>query len=65
MRNSMLGSLQPRPEAVRRKENALNGARKKGETRFIVESGLSILIKRITKALSRERMRRTVRSLVV
>jgi hypothetical protein len=65
MRNSMLGSPQPRLEVVRRKENALNGVRRKGETGFTVESGLSTLIKRTTKALFRERMRRTVISLVM
>jgi hypothetical protein len=50
---------------VRRKENALNDARKKDETRFTVESGLSTLIKRTMKAPSRERMRRTMTSLIV
>jgi hypothetical protein len=64
MRNSMLSLLQPRPKVVRRKENALNDARRKGETRFTVGSGLSTLIKRTMKAPSRERMRRIVTSLV-
>jgi hypothetical protein len=59
MKNSTLDSLQPRTEAARRTENALNGVRRKGEIGFTVESGLLILIKRIMKALSRERMRRT------
>jgi hypothetical protein len=61
----MLSLPQPRPKVVRRKENAPNDARKKDETRFTVESGLSTLIKRTMKAPSRERMRRTGTSLVV
>jgi hypothetical protein len=64
MRNSILGSLQLRLEAVRRKENALRGAKKKGETGFTVESDLPTL-RRTMKALSKERTRRTVVSLVV
>jgi hypothetical protein len=64
MRNSILGSLQSRLEAVRRKESALRGTKKKGETGFTVESDLPTL-KRTMKAQSRERMRRTVVSLVV
>jgi hypothetical protein len=48
---------------VRRKENALNDVRRKGEPRFTVESSLSTLIKRTMKAPSRERMKRTVTSL--
>jgi hypothetical protein len=64
MRNSILGSLQPRLEAVRRKESALRGAKKKGETGFTVESDLPTL-RRTMKALSKERTRRTVVSLVM
>jgi hypothetical protein len=65
MRNSTLGSRQPKPEAVRKKENARNDARRKGEIGFTVESGLSTLIKRTMKAPSKERMRRTAISLAV
>jgi hypothetical protein len=39
--------------------------RRNDETEFTVESGLSILIKRIMKALSKEKIRRTVISLTV
>jgi hypothetical protein len=61
----MPGSLQPRTKAVRRKENALNAARKIGETGSTVESGTSTLTKRTMKVPSRERMRRTEISLIV
>jgi hypothetical protein len=60
MRNSILGILQLRLEAVRRKESA----RKKGETGFTVESDLPT-VRRTMKALSKEKTRRTVVSLVV
>jgi hypothetical protein len=64
MRNSILGLLQLRLEAVRRKESALRGVRKKGETGFTVENDPPT-IRKIMKALSKERTRRTVVSLAV
>jgi hypothetical protein len=54
----MLGSLQPKPEAVRKKENALNAVRRISETGSTVESGTPTP-KRTMKVPSRGRMRRT------
>jgi hypothetical protein len=54
LRNSTLGSLQPKPGAIRRKESALKGGRRKDEIEFTEESGLLILINRITRAQSKE-----------
>jgi hypothetical protein len=65
MRIWTTGSSQSKPGVARRRGSTLKGAKRKGETEFTVESGLSILIRRIIKALSRERMRRTMISLVV
>jgi hypothetical protein len=64
MRNSILSLLQLRLEAVGRRESALRGAKKKGETGFTVESDLPT-IRKIMKALSKERTRRTVVSLAM
>jgi hypothetical protein len=54
----MLGSPQPRREAVKKKESALNVARRISETEFAVGNGPSTP-KGTTKVLSREKMRRT------
>jgi hypothetical protein len=61
----MSGSLQPKPGAMRRRENASSDMQRRSETRFTVENGLSTLVKRIMRAPSKERMRKTVTSLVV
>jgi hypothetical protein len=50
MRTLTTGSPQPKHEAAKRKENALKGTRRKGEIEFVEESGMLILIRRITKA---------------
>jgi hypothetical protein len=65
MRNSILDSPQLRFEAARKKENLLKGMKRKGGTNFVEESGLLILIKRITKAQSNEITKRTAISLTV
>jgi hypothetical protein len=39
MRTSTPGSLRLRPEAAKRKESSKKGARRKGETEFVEESG--------------------------
>jgi hypothetical protein len=65
MRNSMPGLLQPKPKAVRRKENAPSDVRRRGETGLTVENGLSTLVKRIMRVPSRGKMRKTVTSLIV
>jgi hypothetical protein len=54
----MLSSLRPKPGVVRKKENALNAARKISEIGSTVESGTPTP-KRTMKVPSRERMRRT------
>jgi hypothetical protein len=61
----MSGLLQSKPEAVRRRENVSSDVRRRSETRLTVENGMSTLVKRIMRAPSRERMRKTVTSLVV
>jgi hypothetical protein len=65
MRTLTIGSPQLKPGAARRKENVLKGVKRKGEIEFTEESGLLILIKRITKAQFKERMKRTAISLAV
>jgi hypothetical protein len=60
----MPGLPQPKPEAVRRRESAPSDVRKRGETGFIVKSGLSTLARRTTRVPSRGRMRKTVINLV-
>jgi hypothetical protein len=64
MRNSMPGLLQPRPEAVRKKENVPSDVRRRGETGLIVKSGLSTLARRTMRVPSRGRMRKTATNLV-
>jgi hypothetical protein len=59
----MPGLLQPKPEAVRRKEKS--DVRRRGETRLTVENGMSTLIKRTMRVPSRGRTRKIVTSLVV
>jgi hypothetical protein len=61
----MPGLLQPRPEAVRKKENAPRDGRRRGETGLIGKSGLSTLVRRTMKVPSRGRMRKTATNLVV
>jgi hypothetical protein len=70
MRISTLGSPRLKPIVARRKGSALKGMRRKGETEFAGESGLLILMKRITRAQSRgivvrSTMKRTAISLIV
>jgi hypothetical protein len=48
---------------VRKKENAPSDMRRRGETGLTVKSGLSTLVKRIMRAPSKERMRKTETSL--
>jgi hypothetical protein len=64
MRNSMPGLLQPRLEAVRKKENVRSDGRRRGETGFTVKSGLSTLARRTMRVLSRGKMRKTATNLV-
>jgi hypothetical protein len=64
MRNSMPGSLQPRLEAVRKKENVQSDGRKRGETGLTVKSGLSTLTRRTMRVPSRGKMRKTATNLV-
>jgi hypothetical protein len=59
----MPGLLQPRPEAVRKKENALSDGRRRGETGLTMKSGLSTLVRRIMRVPSRGRMRKTATNL--
>jgi hypothetical protein len=61
MRNSILSSPQLRPGVARKKESGHKVARRKGEIEFTEESGLLILMKRITRAQST--MESTVTSL--
>jgi hypothetical protein len=61
----MSGSLQPKPGAARRRENVSSDVQRRSETRFTMENGLSTLVKRIMRAPSKERMRKTVTSLAV
>jgi hypothetical protein len=70
MRSSTPGSLWLRPKAAKRKESTKKGARRKGETKFVEESGRLILSSRITKVLSKEivacsKMKSTAISLAV
>jgi hypothetical protein len=59
----MPGLLQPRPEAVRKKENASSNVRRRGETGLTVKSGLSTLVRRTMRVPSRGRMRKTATNL--
>jgi hypothetical protein len=70
MRISTLDSPWLKPVAAKRKESALKGVRRNGEPEFAVESGLLILMKRITRAQSRgivvqSTMKKTMISLAV
>jgi hypothetical protein len=63
MMSSMPGLLQPRLEAVRKKENVQSDGRRRGETGFTAKSGLSTFAKRTMRVLSRGKMRKTETSL--
>jgi hypothetical protein len=63
MRNSMPGLLQPRLEAMRKKENVQSDGRRRGEIGFTVKSDLSTFAKRTMRVLSRGKMRKTKTSL--
>jgi hypothetical protein len=64
MRNSMPGLLQPRLEVVRKKENGRSDGRRRGETGYIVKSGLSTPARRTMRVPSRGKMRKTATNLV-
>jgi hypothetical protein len=64
MRNSMPGLLQPRLEAVRKKENVQSDGRRRGEIGHTVKSGLSTLARRTMRVPSRGKMRKTATNLV-
>jgi hypothetical protein len=64
MRNSMPGLLQPRLEVVRKKENGRSDGRRRGETGYTVESGLSTPARSPMRVPSRGKMRKTVANLV-
>jgi hypothetical protein len=59
----MPGLLQPRPEAVRKKENAPSDVRRRGEIGLTVKNGLSTLVRRTMRVPSRGRMRKTATNL--
>jgi hypothetical protein len=54
----MPGLLQPRLEVVRKKENGRSDGRRRGETGYTVESGLSTPARRTMRVPSRGKMRK-------